>query len=83
MSKLADYLKARGMTEDEALEKLKKIAFNEEAEYENSMVMAWNVGDYEKLFSLIVSNQRDKGDARAFITHHAGLKLHSETAQPF
>lgn len=83
MGKLADYLQSKGMTEDEAIEKLDKIAFNEVYEYENAMNEAWNIGDYEKLFALIVSNQRDKGDAKSFITHHAGLKLYEETAQPF
>lgn len=77
-SKFEDFLKRTGLTEEEAMQKLETANFDETLGYENELRKALDNKDYEKLFNLIISNQRDQGDALSFITYHSGLRFYKE-----
>ena len=80
---LADFLKESGLTEAEALKKLEAIQKDEQKQYYKALHEAWELQDLKKLLSLLVSNQRDKGDMLSFITNQSKLKMHIQTVNQF
>ena len=80
---LADFLKESGLTEAEAVKKLELMAADEEKKYYKALRDAWELQDLKKVLSLLVSNQRDKGDPLSFIKNQAKLKMFSQTVNQF
>jgi hypothetical protein len=75
---LADFLKENGLTEAEAMRKLEVIQKDEEKQYYKALHNAWELQELKKLLSLLVSNQRDKGDMLSFITNQSKLKMYQQ-----
>lgn len=75
---LADFLKESGLTEEDAMRKLEAIQKDEQKQYYKALHNAWELQDLKRLLSLLVSNQRDKGDMQSFITNQSKLKMYTQ-----
>lgn len=80
---LADFLKESGLTEAEAMRRLEAMQKDEQKQYYKALHSAWELQDLKKLLTLLVSNQRDKGDMQSFITNQSKLKMHVQTVNQF
>ena len=83
MGKLADYLKEHNLTEEEAVDLLEVFQKEGRRTYCETMRKAWEQGDYEALFNLIISNHRDKGNVQTFFENHSKNIMEMHLVQPF